>query len=136
MGGTHVTVSLVDPPPEQLPNSNRPESVHSNDDKNHFISYPDHQDGPRMYGHPGPNMASYNRPPVRSQMDGQFGGARFPGARGGFMGNGPRGGASRPPLRARMPMDPGMMQSGGTNIGVGEGSPTPGFGAPGCVVMF
>ncbi|KAK4017416.1 RNA-binding protein 12 [Daphnia magna] len=113
------------------------------------ISQPDH--GPRMYGHPGHNDA-YHRPPMGSeggngfppQMGPRFGGSRFAGPRyppggsnrGNFGGNaGPR---PRPPVNMRMRMPVGMIHNGGggSRGGSDDGSPTPGFGAPGCVVAL
>lgn len=140
MGGTTVTVTLVDQPTDQLPGSVHPAATHSIEDGSHFNAFPGLQDGPgpRVFGHPGPNAPSYNRQPLRSSMDGsQYGGHRFTGARGSFMGNGPRG-SNRPMMRMRMPLGPGI-QNGGRNapsVGEGDGSPTPGFGAPGCVVWL
>lgn len=160
MGGHTVTVTLIDRPSSVDQASVLPAGVYASsqmnsEDTGHLGSpYQGHGGGgggggPRM-GHAGQlggPGGPHHRPNVMMGGDGggnggpRFGGPRFQpnGGRGGF---GPRG-PPRQPMRMRMPMEfrPGV-QNGGPNVsnngnGMGrDDSPTPGFGAPGCVVAL
>lgn len=161
MGGHTVSVTLVeshDAPPIVVGGGGG--GGHPVDEPSHFNPYPepnmnqsDH--GPRGgYGHPGSNGPYNHRPALggdgggngyNPQMGSRFGGPRFgnpryPTAggsnRGNFIGGG--GPRSRPPMNMRMRGGP-MQNGGGGGGGRGgsdDGSPTPGFGAPGCVVAL
>lgn len=150
MGGHTVSVTLVEshdgpaasrvsqPPEDTRRFSPYPEAP---------ISQPDH--GPRMYAHPG-HTDPYHRPPMTNdggngfapQMGPRFGGSRFAGPRyppgGGNRGNFGGNAGPRPPVNMRMRMPAGMIHNGGggSRGGSDDGSPTPGFGAPGCVVAL
>lgn len=157
MGGHTVSVTLVDSPDAQVVGG------HDNvDDMSHFTPYPDQpassqikqsdHGSARGYPHPGSNgpyphqrpPAINNEPPMGGPRG--FGGPRFSGPRypsggnngrgGGFIGGGPR---ARPPINMRMRMQGGggpIQNGGGGRGGSDDGSPTPGFGAPGCVVAL
>lgn len=158
MGGHTVSVTLVDSPDAPVVGG------HAVDDMSHFAPYPEQSDhGPaRGYAaaHPGPNNGPYphrptamnNEPPANAYNNPPmgprgFGGPRFAGPRypaggnngrgGSFIGGGPR---ARPAMNMRMRMQGGgggpIQNGGGGRGGSDDGSPTPGFGAPGCVVAL
>lgn len=151
MGGCTVSVALVDGYSGPAGGGHHP-----NEDMSHYtqpysdpaINQPDHGAG-GGYGHLGPNDP-YHRPPMgndggngynNTQMAPRFGGPRFGGPRyppggGGGRGNHASGPRARPSMNARMRMQGGPMQNGGRGGGSDDGSPTPGFGAPGCVVAL
>ena len=155
MGGHTVSVTLVES------HHDAPPVPAVGDEPSHFNPYPDAPNvmnqsdrGPRGgggYGHPGSNGPSYrpmgdgngyNNPRFGGGGGPRFGGPRYPPGnnRGNnFIGGG--GPRSRPPMNMRMrgggPMQQQQQQqNGGGRGGSDDGSPTPGFGAPGCVVAL
>lgn len=119
--------------------------------------------GHPSYNHPGPNGPYGHHPSMNDADPGngfpnpamgpRFGGPRFGGSRYPPSGNNGRGGyaggdvgdepRTHPAMNMRMRMQggPPMPNGGGGGGGGGrggsdDGSPTPGFGAPGCVVAL
>lgn len=150
MGGHTVSVTLVENPDV---------SRHTGAEENKMRRFSPYLDtnmnqsdhGPRGYGHPVPSVDPYHRPSMNPdggngynpQMGPRFGGPRFGGPRyppggnnrGNFSGSsGPR---TRPNISMRLRMSGGPIQNGGGGRGGSDdGSPTPGFGAPGCVIAL
>lgn len=163
MGGHTVSVTLVDNTPNQRdsPPPPHPPQNQQHDMANHFnpLQYPVDSGMPRDYGHSGgpppyrPSMNNndgngFNNPSMGGHPP-RFNGPRFGGGpRYGPSGSNGRGGGGggggygppRPPrssmgnMRMRMPGSGGG--GGGGRGGSDDGSPTPGFGAPGCVVAL
>jgi RNA recognition motif-containing protein len=156
MGGHTVSVTLVENP-DAAPVVSRHPATEENKMRR-FSPYLDtnmnqSDHGPRGYGHPGPSDP-YNRPSMGAdggngynpQMGPRFGGPRFGGGpryppggsnRGNFSGSGGPGPRTRPNINMRIRMPGGPIPNGGGGRGGSDdGSPTPGFGAPGCVIAL